>query len=175
MGDITVPKHLRSEMRDTRTKEYKIACIRDHINKNPGKVIKMADFMEVGGTTASIYIKDLMRAGRVIRHKVHNGQRGHSYSYVWIDRPNVGVSSSNNGSVKTKSLEFEPWPLDSQDGYASMSKNIDHYLIENVESLDGIEIRGIIKYKKHVRDEYDRVKKSRDAILEARDKEGDDE
>ena len=174
MNGITVPKQYKSELRDDRSPEYKIACIRDYVKSHPEKVITMAEFVTVAGSTAQTYVAKLRKSGHLIRYSIKNGTKGHSYGYRWVEK-RTRVENSNNGTVTTvTNLGFEPFPLGT-DGNLLLDTVVDHYVIDNVEILSGDEIKGIIKLKKHVRSEYERVKQQRADALAAHQKGGSDE
>lgn len=174
MKDITVPKQFAHEMRDDRSPEYKIACIRDYVKSHAEKVITMADFQTVAGTNAQTYIARLRKSGHLVRYSIKNGTKGHSYGYRWVEK-RVRTEESRDGSVTTvTSLGYEPFPLGT-DGNLLFDTVADHYMIENVEILSGDEIKGIVKLKKHVRSEYDRVKQQRADALAAHQKGGSNE
>lgn len=173
MNKITVPKQYRSEMRDTRTPEYKIAEIRDYVKKHPNEVITYETFVEIAGSTAANYVKKLLQQGRLVRYRKKTGERGHHFIYVWIDEPKPNTSSTNDGIVHTRSLNFDAWPLETEKGYVSLSNNIDTYLMDSIDELDASEMKGILRYKKHIRDAYDKVKSQREEAL--KNKGGDDE
>jgi hypothetical protein len=174
MNGITVPKQYRSELRDDRTPEYKIACIRDYVNAHTNEIITMADFVEIAGSTAQTYVKKLLNSGDLIRFSIKNGKKGHSYGYRWIEHKEKEIENDTDG-VKTRSLGFEPFPLGTDAGNLLLDDIIDHYVVDNVENLAGDEIKGMIKLKKHVRSEYDRVKQQRADKLTAHQKGGNDE
>lgn len=174
MKGVTVPKQYRSELRDDRSPEYKIACIRDYVNAHPNQIITLAQFVEIAGSTAQTYVSKLLKSGDLMRFSIKNGKRGHSYGYKWIEHKEKDIENDTDG-VKTKSLGFEPFPLGTDAGNLLLDDVIDHYVIDNVDILAGDEIKGIIRLKKHVRSEYERVKQQRADALAAHQKGGNDE
>lgn len=88
MNDIRVPDNYKHMMRRERnTPEYNDAIIRDFINAHPDKVLTTQDFIGAmdGLTTAMHHVRRLRQRGRIIRTSVKNGQRGHAYTYRWVN------------------------------------------------------------------------------------------
>lgn len=88
MNGITVPdqyKHMVKRERNTR--EYNEAIIRDYIQAHPDKVLTATDFVDAcdGLTTAPVIVARLRKQGRIIRTAVKNGQRGHAFTYKWVN------------------------------------------------------------------------------------------
>lgn len=88
MGDINVPPNFKHMMkRDRNSKEYNEATIRDYVQAHPGVVITGVMFQDAldGLTTASAIVRKLVKKGKLVRKQVYNGQRGHAYTYTWVN------------------------------------------------------------------------------------------
>lgn len=157
MNNITVPKQYAHEMRDDRSPEYKVACIRDYVKSHKDTVISMSDFVEVAGSTAQTYVAKLRKSGHLVRYSIKTGKKGHSYGYRWIDK-RIHSETQNDGTVTTvRSLGYEEWPLIGDHTHIALSNVTEKYIEDNIELLDAHEVVGMIKLKKHIKSEYERV------------------
>lgn len=104
MNGITVPKEYNHMMRrDRNTPEYNDATIRDFIQAHPDKVLTTQDFTDAmdGLTTAMMHVRRLRKSGRIIRTAVRNGQRGHAYTYRWVNGNTVQPTVKHGASPVT--------------------------------------------------------------------------
>lgn len=164
MNGITVPKQYRQELRDTRSKEYKEAEIRDYVKAHKGEIMTISDFQKVAGTTAQQYIARLRKEGKLLRKTLKTGNRGYSYTYDWMDIPYV--AKSNHGEIKITKLGFDNWPLGSEHTNGLMTTEMDIYIQDNIDSLPAESIKGMLLFKKHINRLYTEVAEQRKIILE---------
>jgi hypothetical protein len=95
MNGIKVPEQYKGMLRKARgdygSREFQEATLRDYIQANPDKVLTLAHFQEAlgGNTSTGPLIRRLMKSGHVIRTQQKNGQRGHAYTYRWVNKRTI--------------------------------------------------------------------------------------
>lgn len=169
MKTINVPSAYKHELRDTRTKEYKIAEIRDYVKAHKGEVIKMSDFEFAGSSlTVNKYINELISAGRLTRQRVRNQGKGHHFAYTWHE-PSERVDTDRNGPIVVKSLGFKDWPLGGSHSNMLMSTVMGEYIESNLDDLHAEQIKGMLLFRRHINQLYSDVEKQRKQILEGKE------
>lgn len=104
MNGINVPDNYKHMMRRERnTPEYNEAIIRDYVNAHPDMVLTSQHFVDAmdGLTTAPMHVRKLVKRGKLVRTSVKNGQRGHAYTYRWVNG-NTVKPTAHGGVVTTK-------------------------------------------------------------------------
>lgn len=111
-----------------------VKCIRDIIQANPGRLLKIEDFIEITGTnTAKIVVADLRRRGKIERIKIKTGKKGHAYTYRWHDV----------APVISEGL-FEPGVMKAIDEYSR------HFINELAGTGQSAQIDGVVQFVKYL-------------------------
>ena len=165
MNGVTVPSQYRHMLKTERRPEYIEAEIRDYIKKHQGQLIRLQDLNQVGETTqAKKYLDKWLKQGRITRVKMGGG-KGKRYTYKWHDivtKP-IPIPKIDGAGVMVRSLDL-PVPLIDQKTIDNITKAF-HIWIET--ETDGQCIVNVVKFRKYLQEEHDKVKKKREEILDA--------
>ena len=165
MNGVSVPDQYRHMVRAERRPEFTEAVIRDYIKKHDGELIKLSDLNAAAETTtATQMVQRLLKTGRITRHKLGGG-RGKRYTYKWHDivtKP-IPIPKIDGAGVMVRSLDL-PVPLIDQKTIDNITKAF-HIWIET--ETDGQCIVNVVKFRKYLQEEHDKVKKKREEILDA--------
>jgi hypothetical protein len=164
MNGIKVPNEFKGMLREGNDWAHRKATIKEYVQARPGEVIKGAEFVEITGTTgAMVDIRKLISQGHLTRKQVHNGQRGHAYSYKWHETPLPPKSAAlSNGSIFTRNLGLPDIPMDPK-----ALKDLDVLFLEwlEVPDLSAENIKGVVLFKTYVRGKVEGAVAERESIL----------
>lgn len=171
---IKVPDRFAGEFNKIRTKDrdpdYREACVKDYVRAHKGEVMKLSDFgMAAYGSntpgSATALIKKLMKKGRLTRSKVHNGERGVSYTYLWHDQRVVPQNESRNGPMTTRSLDLPEIDFSDEE-----LKKIDKFVLKFTSdpTLEVGDIAGVVRFRNWLERKHRKQIKAREEKLNER-------
>lgn len=145
-------------------REISIAAIRRLIKTNPGKILTVKDFQEAAGTTrANKYITELIEEGVVRRKRPEDGERGHRYTYTWVDKT----------APAEDILVDMPELLISDREYDQLHDAIDIYVNEKSGNMLDEYVIGVVLFRQWLKQKLDDAKEERKAtVLDATNNSG---
>lgn len=164
-NSIRVPEKYKSELRNTSSKAYKEAQIRDYVKAHDGEVIKILDLEPIVGTTAALYVRRLVKEGRLFRYSIKTSTNGVSYGYKWVDLK-VREEKDRNGPVVVKSLGYKDYPLGGVHTNLLMATAMHDYIESNIDDLPAEQIKGMLLFKRHINQQHAEVEEYNKKLVE---------
>jgi predicted transcriptional regulator len=97
--DIVIPENVGNIY----DKSVKVKAIRDLVENNPGKLLKIDHFNKATGlTNAGHHVRQLRKAGYLVRISIQTGEKGHHYAYKWVtpNKKTLTISDFENLAQK---------------------------------------------------------------------------
>lgn len=151
-------------MKNSTSKEYKLACIRDVIINSKGKSLGQKDLMDASGLSAVTlrkYIRELIAQGKVTMKLAPGAGKRRIYHYLEHTNPEM---------LMVRKLELPEYPIDPK-----AVDSLGGLLLQWIDSSYGIGIsgdmiQGASMFRRYIVDETKRVKAKRDQILTEHEK-----